>query len=264
MIRLSKVSIIVPVYKVEDYLPACIESIIAQTFTDWELILVDDGSPDKCPGICDEYAVKDEQIQVLHQKNQGVTAARKNGCSLAKGEWICFVDADDQIPIHAIDALLQNSDKADIVIGSMANGLMPKIDRFTKKKDLHGSLFLRKLLINKMPWGPYARIIKRDLLTSSVFNLPREIYRGEDYIMNLRLAQKIQSVVCTPDVVYQQTFRETSCTKITKLIPIMVFEKWVLKSLKMDFILKSLPSLAIRYFFIVPKNIVKRFIKKLF
>ena len=72
-------SIIVPIYKVEKYLPRCIESILAQTFRDFELILVDDGSPDRCPAICDEYAAKDSRIAVIHQQNAGVSAARNAG-----------------------------------------------------------------------------------------------------------------------------------------------------------------------------------------
>lgn len=88
------ISIIVPVYKVEKYLRKCIESIICQK-GDWELILVDDGSPDGCPAICDEYAAKDGRVQVIHKKNGGVSTARNAGLDVARGEWIWFVDSDD-------------------------------------------------------------------------------------------------------------------------------------------------------------------------
>lgn len=90
-------SIIVPVYKVEAYLPKCIESILAQTFTDFELILIDDGSPDHCGEICDEYAAKDDRIIVIHQKNQGVSSARNAGLDVACGTYVGFVDSDDLI-----------------------------------------------------------------------------------------------------------------------------------------------------------------------
>lgn len=89
------ISIIVPIYKVEKFLPKCIESILNQTYSDFELILVDDGSPDKCPEICDEYAAKDQRIIVIHQKNSGVSAARNAGLKRAKGQYIGFVDPDD-------------------------------------------------------------------------------------------------------------------------------------------------------------------------
>ncbi len=90
-------SIIVPVYKVEEYIHKCISSILSQTFTDFELILIDDGSPDNCGAICDDYAKKEEKIIVIHQKNQGLSAARNAGLDIAKGDYITFVDSDDSI-----------------------------------------------------------------------------------------------------------------------------------------------------------------------
>lgn len=91
------ISIVVPVYKVEAYLHRCVDSILAQSFTDFELILVDDGSPDNCGKICDEYAEKDKRIRVVHQKNGGLSAARNAGIDIAQGEWISFIDSDDWI-----------------------------------------------------------------------------------------------------------------------------------------------------------------------
>ena len=88
------VSIIVPIYNVEKYLSKCIDSILAQTYNDIEVILVDDGSPDNCPKICDEYAQKDNRVIVIHQKNAGVSAARNAGLKAAHGEYIGFVDPD--------------------------------------------------------------------------------------------------------------------------------------------------------------------------
>lgn len=90
-------SIIVPVYKVEDYIHRCITSILEQTYNDFELILVDDGSPDNCGIICDDYAKKDSRIIVIHQKNQGLSAARNAGLEIVKGKYITFVDSDDSI-----------------------------------------------------------------------------------------------------------------------------------------------------------------------
>lgn len=92
-----KISIIVPVYKVEKYLHRCLDSIVNQTFTDWECILIDDGSPDNSGIICDEYAQMDRRFKVIHQENKGVSAARNAGLDVAKGEWIGFVDSDDWI-----------------------------------------------------------------------------------------------------------------------------------------------------------------------
>ena len=96
-------SIIVPIYKVEKYLNKCIDSILNQTYQDFELILVDDGSPDNCPQICDEYAEKDKRVRVIHKNNAGLVAARNTGIKAAKGEYVCYVDGDDWI----LDNLLQ-------------------------------------------------------------------------------------------------------------------------------------------------------------
>ena len=92
---MPKISVIVPVYKVEKYINQCIDSILAQTFSDFELILVDDGSPDKCGEICDEYANKDPRIHVIHQENAGQGKARNVGMDQAVGKYIIFLDSDD-------------------------------------------------------------------------------------------------------------------------------------------------------------------------
>ena len=97
MKTLPLLSIIVPVYNVEEYLPRCIDSILSQTFTDFELILVDDGSQDRSGEICDEYTQKDKRVVVIHQSNSGVSAARNRGLNVACGEYVTFIDSDDDI-----------------------------------------------------------------------------------------------------------------------------------------------------------------------
>lgn len=99
------VSIIVPVYKVEKYLRRCVDSILAQTFTDFELILVDDGSPDNCPTICDEYAKKDDRIRAIHKKNGGVSSARNTGMEVAQGKYFLFCDSDDYVSPYWCETL---------------------------------------------------------------------------------------------------------------------------------------------------------------
>ena len=104
----TKVGIIVPIYKVEKYIAECIESILAQTYKDFRLILVDDGSPDNAGKICDEYAKKDSRITVIHQENAGVTRARARGVEEAGDcEFITFVDGDDTIKNDALENLLK-------------------------------------------------------------------------------------------------------------------------------------------------------------
>lgn len=94
---MPEISVIVPIYKAEAYLHRCVDSILAQTFTDFELILVDDGSPDRCGVICDEYAQKDSRVRVIHKPNGGVSSARNAGIDAAKGNYITFVDSDDYV-----------------------------------------------------------------------------------------------------------------------------------------------------------------------
>ena len=111
-----KISVIVPVYKAEQYLHRCVDSILAQSFTDFELILVNDGSPDNCGAICDEYATKDSRVRVFHKENGGVSSARNLGLDNATGEWITFCDADDYVTPDWLmaysDAMVDNTDLA--------------------------------------------------------------------------------------------------------------------------------------------------------
>ncbi|MBQ0108398.1 MAG: glycosyltransferase family 2 protein, partial [Phascolarctobacterium sp.] len=107
-------SVIVPVYKVEKYLPKCVDSIINQTYKDLEIILVDDGSPDNCPAICDEYAKKDSRIKVIHQENGGLCSARNTGIENAEGDFISFIDSDDWIEINMFEEALDYLHKHDL------------------------------------------------------------------------------------------------------------------------------------------------------
>jgi glycosyltransferase involved in cell wall biosynthesis len=93
----NMISVIVPVYNAEKFIDRCIKSILNQNYNDFEIILVDDGSPDKCPKICDEWAEKDERIKVIHKINGGVSSARNAGLKVAKGEFVTFVDSDDTL-----------------------------------------------------------------------------------------------------------------------------------------------------------------------
>ena len=95
-------SVIVPIYKVEKYLTRCIESVLEQSFSDYELILVDDGSPDACPGICDRYAEKDGRIRVIHKENGGLVSARQAGIRVAAGEYVFNLDGDDALAPGAL------------------------------------------------------------------------------------------------------------------------------------------------------------------
>lgn len=119
-----KVSIIIPIYKVEKYIHKCIESIIQQTYTNMEIILVDDGSPDLCPSICDDYALKDSRIKVIHKRNEGQAAARNDGMNIMTGDFFMFVDSDDYIHQRSIEYCIQLAEKhsADLIQFSYEKG----------------------------------------------------------------------------------------------------------------------------------------------
>ena len=102
---MPEISIIVPVYRAEKYLNACVDSILAQTFTDFELVLIEDGSPDQSGAICDEYAQRDERVRVIHQPNQGQAAARNHALPMTQGKWLCYVDSDDMIHPQMLEHL---------------------------------------------------------------------------------------------------------------------------------------------------------------
>ena len=115
---MPKISIIVPVYKVEAYLRRCVDSVLAQTFQDFELILVDDGSPDSCGAICDDYAAKDGRVHVIHQKNGGLSAARNAGIdwtfASSDSQWLTFIDSDDWVHPSYLETLLQAAQETGV------------------------------------------------------------------------------------------------------------------------------------------------------
>lgn len=136
------VSIVLPIYNVERYLDRCLKSIVNQTYDNLEIILVDDGSPDKCPHICEEWAKKDARIKVIHKENAGLGMARNTGIENATGQYICFFDSDDYVAIDAVEKCyrLAQKEKADIVTfgfcnvksnGKTGNSIIPHTDQQT-------------------------------------------------------------------------------------------------------------------------------------
>ena len=111
------ISVIVPVYRVEEYLERCVKSILSQTYKNLEVILVDDGSPDQCPAICDACAEKDARVKVIHQENKGLSGARNAGIDAASGEYFAFVDSDDYVSPHFIEELYQLLQDTGCAIG---------------------------------------------------------------------------------------------------------------------------------------------------
>lgn len=148
-----KISIVVPVYKVEEYLPRCIESLVKQTYKNLQIILVDDGSPDNCPKLCDEYAEKDNRIDVIHRENGGLSAARNSGIERVTGDYLLFVDSDDFIELDSCErfanVLKAQSYDVDLIVGVAKEnrGNKTSFQKHTNLKENHiysSSEFIQK------------------------------------------------------------------------------------------------------------------------
>ena len=139
-----KISIIVPVYNTEKYLAQCIESILNQSMSDFELLLIDDGSKDSSGLICDRYAIQDKRIQVFHQTNQGVSTARNYGIDTAQSEWLCFIDSDDYIGPNYLAAFFDCSVLSEDCLNMQGWKLISDIDGKIMKSYSYPDLFVEK------------------------------------------------------------------------------------------------------------------------
>ena len=202
-------SVIVPIYKVEQYLNKCIESIINQTFDDIEVILVDDGSPDGCPLICDGYASKDCRVKVIHKKNGGLVSARKAGVQAAMGRYIAFVDGDDYIDADMYQEMcaIAKSTGADIVVEGIkyiyANNIEVWKDSvktgYYNKEILEKNVYPRMMChSNKMERSVSPslcnKIFERKIISSVITNMNEKIRDGEDAAVTYPCFLKAESV----------------------------------------------------------------------
>lgn len=169
IINSMKISVIIPVYKVEQYLYECIDSVLSQSHQDLEVILVDDGSPDGCPRICDDYSRKDSRVKVIHQCNQGLSVARNEGMRLASGEYIAFVDSDDVISPYMFETLLTYGNNSDIIECEVTKNPDFVFKQHTTVNSIcYNSNILKEYLkANKV--GVWCRIYRRDLINHVKF-----------------------------------------------------------------------------------------------
>lgn len=181
-----KISVIVPCYKVEQFLKKCVNSIINSTFKDFEVILVDDGSPDNSGQIADELTTKDKRIRVIHKQNEGVVKARETGVTAARGEWITFVDADDSITPNALEDLYNASinKDTDLVIGFPLGRQIPELPA-NYDISLYRADTISGVRINVALWG---RLMRRSTITPFLFDVSRKVHFGEDMLFNIRYA----------------------------------------------------------------------------
>jgi glycosyltransferase involved in cell wall biosynthesis len=199
------VSIVVPIYNVEKYLSRCLDSICSQTYTNTEIILVNDGSTDKCPEIIQSYAIRENRIKVVNKPNGGPTSARNAGVSIATGKYIWFIDSDDYANLDALGKMIEVAcqNNSDIVISGYK--LIPNIEKPNDSiyvgpqfnKNITGTEALLLMLCHKIGSDPWARIFKRSLYVENDIVLPAEIWAGEDTLLNYQMflyAKKISPV----------------------------------------------------------------------
>lgn len=177
------ISVIVPVYNVEPFLRCCLDSVLSQTFSDFELILVDDGSPDSCGAICDEYAAKDSRVRVVHKQNGGVSEARNAGLDLAVGEYISFLDSDDYIQPELLQTAVETMDTGlDLLVFQYCRifeGETPQVVPFGKnglikltEEAERADFIVKDLLTYYVGWEVWNRVFRRDLIQAYSLRFP--------------------------------------------------------------------------------------------
>lgn len=212
----KKISIIVPIYNAESYLDKCIESLMNQSYKNFEILLIDDGSNDKSLSICNQYAAKDSRIKVFHKENEGIAKTRNYGLSLSSGEYITFVDSDDYVHRNYLQSLFEaiEDNYCELAICSFA--------RFTDDKIIHNkieksrvvdNLYLEQLLftdpnIGKANWNKLydAKILKK-------IKFP-DICLGEDYVVNFEYLKRIKSVSILSDELYYYRITPSSLSNL--------------------------------------------------
>ena len=262
-----KISVIVPIYKVEKYLRRCIDSIINQTFKNIEIILVNDGSPDNCPKICEEYKNKDNRIIIINQENQGLSAARNSGIRIARGQYLVFIDSDDYIEEDMIEYLYEGIVKYDVDIsccGYVAvydNGIKEKItvpseDTIYKKEEALNILLLngyidvvawnklyKKELFNNILY-PTGKLYEDMLTTYKLISVsdkillrPKEKYfycKRNDSIGGNQFSNKTLELLKACDEVYNYVAKEYKATPILEIARIqwyvVVWNKMILSN----------------------------------
>ncbi|WP_102408570.1 glycosyltransferase family 2 protein [Parabacteroides bouchesdurhonensis] len=222
------VSIILSVYNREKYLCKCLDSILYQSFTDWECLVVDDGSTDGCSAIAEEYAKKDSRFRIFHQENGGVSAARNRGLDHATGKYISFVDSDDFIDIDYLRALYERMTTNGLSMGGLKvshlNGEMQErlpiadcflVDRTNEQKltDLYDSWLL---------YAPVCKLYDRNLIEANGLRFCKEINYGEDVVFNFTYLLYVDTISVVQKLLYNVVKVENSLSYIGKVSPMRV------------------------------------------
>lgn len=219
-------SIIVPIYNVEKYLKQCIESVINQTSSNFELILVNDGSPDNCPRICDEYSNMDSRIKVVHKKNGGLISARKAGAKEAKGDYVLCLDGDDWIKENYVEKFNEIAKRFNpdvICCGCILANENENIDKpltlkegFYDKKEIENAFSEILIENNKNKYFPpsiWGKAFKRELYLEQQLNVSEKITIGEDKACVVPCIYNANSMYIMPNPLYYYRYNDQSITK---------------------------------------------------
>lgn len=225
------ISVIVPVYNVKDYLAQCIESIICQTYRDLEILLVDDGSTDGCGRICDDYAAKDGRIKVIHKENGGVVSARKTGLSLAKGDWVGYVDGDDWIEPDLYEKLSDSVVKynADIVMcgryedtGGVSREICHGIAGGYYDKERMIAEVYPRMIVNGdfFEWGIFPsvwdKLFRKSVLWEHQMSVDERIKMGEDAACTYPCIIKAERICILQECLYH--YRQSSSSMVKRSV----------------------------------------------
>lgn len=241
-------SVIVPVYNVEEYLPACIESVLSQTFSDFELILVDDGSPDRCGEICESFKERDNRIKVVHKPNGGLASARKAGIQIAKGDYVFNLDSDDLIENDTLEYAYNKITDTNCEIltfsyrwvqdGKTVNITNDCIDEgLYERPDIKKYIYPKILMDKNMEHISYylsGKAVKRELLTPHQLNVSDKISLGEDLCCVIPCYLNAKSVYISKKIAYLYTVRHTSISKAFNSKQIYLVEDIINEIIKND------------------------------
>lgn len=220
-----RISFVIPVYKGESYLKKCVSSILNQYYRDIELILVDDGSPDSCPSLCDEFANDDSRVLVIHKKNEGASAARNDGLAIATGDYICFVDSDDYIEgresLSKMVSVLTNNPAIDLLFFNVfyfdnLSGEKTYWPAFQKvAPEVCTSTEAIKFLVDSgtVPMAAWGKLIRKSVLTDNFVSFQCGIV-GEDNPWFVALMEYSKVIVFVNDYIY--AYRQNVSTSVTK------------------------------------------------
>ena len=211
-----KISIIVPVYNSEEYLDRCLHSVLDQEFPLYEVILVDDGSTDSSPLICDRYSSTDPRFITIHQENKGVSAARNAGINMAQGEYVMFLDSDDVLLPYALDAMIENLAGEDVVIGGYGTFVNDVPSREVKpfmtasyKGHDYPRFFENNLIPNcEMLDAPWAKLFRFKVIKDIRFN--EDLNYAEDKLFVFQVLSKCDSIMTVSQAVYGYYHRNGS------------------------------------------------------